>query len=89
MGVNGISNGVANGTPSANGTNGVNGVAGRTQKVTDKPTSSYTAKFNLPEHFKGGNSLEAAPPSDVREYIRENDGHTVITNVRKIFIPGC
>jgi hypothetical protein len=33
-------------------------------------------------HFIGGNSLEAAAPSSVKEFVLEHGGHTVITKVR-------
>lgn len=43
--------------------------------------SSYAAKHNLPSHFIGGNELSKAPPSKVKDFVTEHDGHTVITNV--------
>ncbi|KAH8725486.1 acetyl-CoA carboxylase [Phaeosphaeriaceae sp. PMI808] len=43
--------------------------------------SSYAAKFNLAPHFIGGNHLQAAAPSKVKEFVAAHDGHTVITNV--------
>ncbi|KAI5794170.1 acetyl-CoA carboxylase-like protein [Pyronema domesticum] len=43
--------------------------------------SVYASKFKLPEHFYGGNSLDAAAPSKVKDFVAANDGHTVITKV--------
>lgn len=37
---------------------------------------------NLPSHFIGGNHLEVAPPSNVKDFVASNDGHSVITSVR-------
>ncbi|KAJ5815599.1 hypothetical protein N7474_007376 [Penicillium riverlandense] len=36
---------------------------------------------DLPSHFIGGNSLEVAPPSTVKDFVANNDGHSVITSV--------
>lgn len=44
---------------------------------------SYAEKYNIADHFIGGNRLENAPPSKVKDFVGQNDGHTVITNVRK------
>jgi hypothetical protein len=44
--------------------------------------SSAAAKYNLPSHFIGGNHLEVAAPSKVRDFVASHGGHTVITNVR-------
>ncbi|KAJ5238461.1 Acetyl-CoA carboxylase [Penicillium chermesinum] len=44
--------------------------------------SSYAAKHStLASHFIGGNRLEAAPPSSVKDFVAAHDGHTVITSV--------
>ncbi|KAI4256115.1 MAG: hypothetical protein LQ352_002222 [Teloschistes flavicans] len=43
--------------------------------------SSYAAKHKLAPHFIGGNHLDAAPASSVKDFVARNDGHTVITNV--------
>lgn len=43
--------------------------------------SSYSAKYNLAPHFIGGNALDKAPPSKVKDFVAAHDGHTVITNV--------
>jgi acetyl-CoA carboxylase/biotin carboxylase 1 len=44
--------------------------------------ASYAEKFHIADHFIGGNRLENAPPSKVKDFVGQNDGHTVITNVR-------
>lgn len=43
--------------------------------------SSYAAKYNLADHFIGGNALPRAPPSKVKDFVAAHDGHTVITSV--------
>ena len=58
--------------------------------VTDTPsapngggqTNGVSPKQNLPSHFIGGNSLEVAPPSAVKDFVAKSDGHSVITSVR-------
>ena len=49
--------------------NGVNGKA------------SYAPKHKLADHFIGGNKLENAPESKVKDFVASHGGHTVITNV--------
>lgn len=44
--------------------------------------ASYAEKFNIADHFIGGNRVENAPPSKVKDFVAQNGGHTVITNVR-------
>ena len=63
--------------------NGVltNGDAPPTQGTHLRTTSSYAAKFNLAPHFIGGNHLGAAPAGAVKDFVANNDGHTVISNV--------
>ncbi len=46
-------------------------------------TTSYAAKHKLADHFIGGNKLENAPPSRVKDFVAAHDGHTVITSVCK------
>ena len=76
-------NGV-NGVSQPNGVPQINGLTPETNgESLTKRSSSYSVKFNLADHFIGGNRLEAAPPSDVKEFVKHNDGHTVITNVNK------
>ncbi|KAI0379604.1 acetyl-CoA carboxylase [Hypomontagnella monticulosa] len=62
-------------------TNGAGAVNGnRTVPVANgKPT--YAEKHKIPEHFIGGNRLENAVPSKVKEFVSSHDGHTVITNI--------
>ncbi|KAG4025341.1 hypothetical protein MFRU_060g00170 [Monilinia fructicola] len=43
--------------------------------------SSYAARHNIADHFIGGNKLENAPASKVKDFVAASDGHTVITNV--------
>ena len=33
-------------------------------------------------NFTGGNSIDKAPPSAVKDFVEEHGGHTVITKVR-------
>lgn len=49
--------------------------------------SSYAAKYNLAPHFIGGNALNKAPPSKLKDFVQAHDGHTVITNVRLFLLP--
>lgn len=50
-------------------------------KGHDRKSSSYAAKHKLAPHFIGGNHLDVAAPSSVKEFVANHDGHTVITNV--------
>lgn len=45
-------------------------------------STSYAAKHKLADHFIGGNKLENAPSSKVKDFVASHDGHTVITKVR-------
>ena len=67
-----------NGAPQ---TNGVHSPSLKAIPSHPKGSNSYAAKFDLPDHFIGGNRLEAAPPSAVKDFVADNDGHTVITKV--------
>ncbi|KKY25558.1 putative acetylcarboxylase [Phaeomoniella chlamydospora] len=58
-----------------NAVNGVNGTA-----VNGRP-SSWQDRHELASHFIGGNKLENAPPSAVKEFVQNSDGHSVITSV--------
>lgn len=51
-------------------------------KIDGENSGSYSKKFKLPSHFLGGNSLDVAPPSAVKDFVASHDGHTVITKVR-------
>ncbi|KAJ2907251.1 hypothetical protein MKZ38_006545 [Zalerion maritima] len=42
---------------------------------------TYAEKQKIADHFIGGNNLHTARPSKVKDFVAENDGHTVITNV--------
>lgn len=59
--------------------NGVNGP--RKSSLVNGTTSSWQAKHKLAPHFIGGNRLENAPPSRVKDFVQEHDGHSVITSV--------
>lgn len=39
------------------------------------------AKYNIPSHFIGGNHLDAAPPSSVKDFVANHEGHSVISSV--------
>ena len=54
-----------------NGTNG----------LTNGHPSSWQAKHDLPSHFIGGNYLDNAPTSRVKDFVQQHDGHSVITSV--------
>ena len=71
-----------NGHGAANGTHR-NGVT--VPKMNGKAT--YAEKHQIADHFIGGNKLENAPPSKVKDFVTSHDGHTVITNVRTWFPP--
>lgn len=43
--------------------------------------ASYAELNQVADHFIGGNKLENAADSKVKDFVAENDGHTVITNV--------
>ena len=57
--------------------NGVNGAKGQVNGVP----SSWQAKYELAPHFIGGNRLEKAAPSSVKDFVQASDGHSVITSV--------
>ncbi|KAM4057331.1 acetyl-CoA carboxylase domain-containing protein [Hirsutella rhossiliensis] len=52
---------------------------GRTVPVNGK--ASYADKHRIADHFIGGNELANAPAGKVKDFVAQNDGHTVITNV--------
>jgi acetyl-CoA carboxylase/biotin carboxylase 1 len=60
-------------TPAPNGASGHSSANGK---------ASYAEKHNIADHFIGGNRLANAPASKVKDFVAQNDGHTVITNVR-------
>lgn len=45
--------------------------------------SSRAAKYDLPAHFIGGNHLEVAAPSNVKDFVDQHDGHSVISSVSR------
>lgn len=45
--------------------------------------SSNAAKSNIPSHFIGGNHLDVAPPSTVKDFVANLGGHSVITSVSR------
>ncbi len=57
----------------------VNGVSGKAQ--VNGAHSSWQAKHEVGAHFYGGNRLEKAPPSKVKDFVQASDGHSVITSV--------
>jgi acetyl-CoA carboxylase/biotin carboxylase 1 len=52
-----------------------------TTAQTNSHGSSFAAKHNLAPHFIGGNRLDLAPPSKVKDFVAAHDGHSVITSV--------
>jgi acetyl-CoA carboxylase / biotin carboxylase 1 len=56
----------------SNGTNGV---------LSNGHPSSWQAKHDVASHFIGGNHLDAASASDVKDFVQKSDGHSVITSV--------
>jgi hypothetical protein len=62
---------------------------GVTVPVLNGAPSGYAAKHNLPAHFIGGNTLDVAAPSAVKDFVASHDGHTVITSVSSRPIPRC
>ena len=62
-----------------NGSSRANGVVPKMNGSTK--SGSKFSNQNLPSHFYGGNSLDAAPSSKVKDFVQANGGHTVITSV--------
>ncbi|KAF2398226.1 acetyl-CoA carboxylase acc1 [Trichodelitschia bisporula] len=52
-----------------------------TSKSANGTPSSNAAKYDLPSHFIGGNHIDVAPPSKIKDFVAAHGGHTVITNV--------
>lgn len=48
---------------------------------------SYAEKHRIADHFIGGNKLENAASSVVKDFVAAHDGHTVITNVSTLATP--
>lgn len=62
--------------------NGVKAHTNGTVPLSNGSTQSYAARHKLADHFIGGNKLENAAPSAVKDFVAASDGHTVITKVR-------
>ena len=75
-----MANLAVNGTSKPNGTL-TNGDARSAKAPRPRTSSSYAAKFNLAPHFIGGNHLDVAPAGSVKDFVANNDGHTVISSV--------
>lgn len=56
--------------------------------ATNGHGSSLAAKYDIPSHFVGGNALDVAPPSNVKDFVAAHGGHSVITSVRPISVLG-
>ncbi len=69
--------------------NGVNGTPARRSTLANGTTSEWQAKHNLAAHFIGGNRLEKAPPSKVKDFVQAHDGHSVITSVCRAVDKTC
>lgn len=61
--------------------NGVKAHTNGTVPLINGSTPSYASRHKLADHFIGGNKLENAAPSAVKDFVAACDGHTVITNV--------
>jgi hypothetical protein len=48
--------------------------------------SSIPDKDTIPSHFIGGNNLDVAPPSAVKDFVANHGGHSVISSVSTQFI---
>lgn len=59
--------------------NGVNGVNGT--KLPNGTVSKWQKDHKLKSHFYGGTTLATAPEGKVKDFVRNSDGHSVITNV--------
>lgn len=64
--------------------NGTSQPNSNSSKPFKAQTKSYSSKYNLPPHFIGGNHLKAALSGSVKDFVANNDGHTVITSVGKM-----
>lgn len=68
-------------SPQTNGQGSANG--NRTVPVSNGK-ATWAEKHKVADHFIGGNRLENAAPSKVKDFVAAHDGHTVITNVRDL-----
>ncbi len=62
------------------GAKGSKARAGATAPVVNGK-ATFAEKHQIADHFIGGNKLENAPESKVKDFVAKHDGHTVITNV--------
>lgn len=58
-----------------------NGQGSGAEAVHANGKTTYAEKYSLASHFIGGNELDNAPASKVKDFVASHDGHTVITNV--------
>ncbi|KAL9035125.1 MAG: hypothetical protein Q9214_006729, partial [Letrouitia sp. 1 TL-2023] len=68
-------------SPQPDGLSQANGIPHGPKKGQSRNLSPYAVKHKLAPHFIGGNHLDAAPASSVKDFVANHDGHTVITNV--------
>ncbi|OQO06154.1 Acetyl-CoA carboxylase [Cryoendolithus antarcticus] len=68
-------------TTDRNMADAVGGATPKTNGHTNGEKASYSSKFDLADHFIGGNELSRAPPSKVKDFVAASDGHTVITSI--------
>lgn len=63
--------------------NTLKGVASRRGSIVpySNGKATYAELRKVADHFIGGNKLDNAPESKVKDFVANNDGHTVITNV--------
>lgn len=48
---------------------------------SSEKSQSYASRHQIADHFIGGNKLDNAAPSSVKDFVVKHDGHTVIKNV--------
>lgn len=65
----------------ANGTDGADRRRGSVVAPQTNGKATYAELHKVADHFIGGNRLENAPNSKVKDFVAANDGHTVISNV--------
>ena len=70
-----------NGSPKTNGVSTNGDAHPAKEQSRSRNPSSYAARFNLAPHFIGGNHLGVAAPGSVKDFVTNNDAHTVITSV--------
>lgn len=49
--------------------------------ATNGLSNTLTSKDQIPSHFIGGNRLDSAVPSVVKDFVAKHDGHSVINSV--------